>query len=445
MTNDRLILSLDLGTSSFRAMLFRASGRAVRGSRVSVVVGESAPGVLDPLQATEAVERLIDAACLNDAVIGATVEVVVLSCFWHSLLGVDWSGKPITPLYLWSDLRSAEDAAALRQELDERAVQARTGAALHPTFWPAKIRWIARTSPTVHHEVASWLSFGDYLLLRWFGRAQSSLSMASATGLMDQSRLTWDEAMVGAARVKTGTLPEIVAQPFSGIDIRDGYRGRWPALGRARWLPAVGDGACSNLGVGAIGHGRWAITVGTSAAVRAVLPDDLTSPPPGLWRYRLDRKRPVLGGALNNGGNVYAWLLHTLRTQSSVELERALLERPWGSHGLRVDPSLSGERSPHWPLHATASIEGLTIQTSALDITQAVLESVAERIAEITRLMEAALGPPNLIVATGGAMVRSTAWRKMLEYALNREVSPSPVQESSLRGAALLAIEQMQA
>ena len=132
-------------------------------------------------------------------------------------------------------------------------MHARTGAALHPTFWPAKIRWIARTSPTVHDEVASWLSFGDYLLLRWFGRAQSSLSMASATGLMDQSRLTWDEAMVGAARVKTGTLPEIIAQPFPGIDIRDGYRGRWPALARARWLPAVGDGACSNLGVGAMG------------------------------------------------------------------------------------------------------------------------------------------------------------------------------------------------
>ena len=110
-----------------------------------------------------------------------------------------------------------------------------------------------------------------------------------------------------------------------------------------------------------------------------------------------------------------------------------------------MDPSLSGERSPHWPLHATASIGGLTIQTSALDITQAVLESVAERIAEITRLMEAALGPPSVIVPTGGAMVRSTAWRKMLEYALGREVSPSPVQESSLRGAALLAIEQMQA
>ena len=221
-------------------MLFRSSGRAVRGSRLAVIVRESAPGVVDPIQATKAVESLIDAACANDAVIGAAVEVVVLSCFWHSLLGVDRSGKPITPLHLWSDLRSAEDAAALRHELDEHAVHARTGAALHPTFWPAKIRWLARTSPTLHDDVASWLSFGDYLLLRWFGRAQSSLSMASATGLMDQSRLTWDEAMVRAARVKAGTLPEIVAQPFSGIDIRDGYRGRWPALCKGPVAPRRG-------------------------------------------------------------------------------------------------------------------------------------------------------------------------------------------------------------
>ena len=73
------------------------------------------------------------------------------------------------------------------------------------------------------------------------------------------------------------------------------------------------------------------------------------------------------------------------------------------------------------------------------------LESVAERIAEITRLMETALGSPSAIVATGGAMVRSPALRRMLEHALGREVVPSPVQESSLRGAALLGAEQLQA
>jgi sugar (pentulose or hexulose) kinase len=141
---------------------------------------------------------------------------------------------------------------------------------------------------------------------------------------------------------------------------------------------------------------------------------------------------------LNNGGNVYEWLRQTLRLPPTTELERILLERPRGAHGLIVDPSLFGERSPRWPLDAVGCISGLTGQTGPVDIAQALLEAVSDRVAEIARLMETALGPPSFVVGTGGAIVRSAAWRQMLKRSLGREVKPSPVRESSLRGAAAL-------
>src|SRR5574341_1741997 len=166
-----VILALDLGTSSFRAMLFRTNGRGLRGSRLAVTVPEISTGVLDPVKAAEAVEQLIDATCAS----APTITVVAISCFWHGLMGVDGRGEPVTPLYLWSDLRSAPDAQELRTELDERPVQSRTGAALHPTFWPAKLRWIRRTDPHLMDKVAAWLAFGDYVHLRWLGQTRTSL------------------------------------------------------------------------------------------------------------------------------------------------------------------------------------------------------------------------------------------------------------------------------
>ena len=443
MTLGPLILALDLGTSSFRSMLFRADGRAVRGSLRAIAVPETAVGVMDPLRAAESVEELIDAAGRQAAATGLPIAVVAMSCFWHSLLGIGRAGEPVTPVYLWSDPRSAQDAADLRTELDSAAVQTRTGAPPHPVFWPAKLRWLRRTSPDLWGQADAWLSFGDYLYVRWLGRLQTSLSMASATGLMDQARIDWDEELLRASHLNANTLPPIVDRPASGTTLARPFDARWPVLRSAFWLPAVGDGACSNLGVGAVRPDTWAVTVGTSAAVRAVLRDLPTRLPAGLWRYRIDAERMVLGGALNNGGNVYEWLLRMLRLPAATALEGELRRRSWGAHGLSVDPSIFGERSPDWPLDASASIAGITARTSTVDIAQALLEAVAQRIAEIAGLMESALGPPTSIVATGGAMVKSAAWRGMLEHALGRAVIPSPVRESSARGAGLLGLEYL--
>jgi gluconokinase len=192
--------------------------------------------------------------------------------------------------------------------------------------------------------------------------------------------------------------------------------------------------------VDADGPETWAITVGTSAAVRTVLTQPPSELPAGLWRYRLDASRAVVGGALNNGGNIHAWLRRTLRLPPIAELERELLGRSWGAHGLTVDPSIFGERSPRWPLDATGSIDGINQRTTSVDIAQALLEAIAERISEIVRIMESAMGRPERMIATGGALVRSMAWKRMLECALDRSIERSPVRESSLRGAALLAI-----
>jgi gluconokinase len=170
---------------------------------------------------------------------------------------------------------------------------------------------------------------------------------------------------------------------------------------------------------------------------------DRIAVPAGLWCYRVDRRRVLLGGSLANGGSVYAWLRDTLRLPSSEATERELAARPPDGHGLTVLPFLAGERSTGWVATARAAIVGASLATEPLDILQAGLETVAYRFALIHALLAEACPRAAEVVATGGALAHSPAWTRIMADVLGVPVRPSTEPEASSRGAALLALEAL--
>ena len=143
--------------------------------------------------------------------------------------------------------------------------------------------------------------------------------------------------------------------------------------------PALGDGACANVGVGCTTRARAAVTIGTSAAARVVYASESAEARPGLFLYRLDERRFCDGGALSDGGNLHAWLVATLREVDDA----ALVDRPAAAHGLVFLPFLGGERSLGWDPARRGLIRGLTFATTPLDLAQAALEGVCYRLAAV--------------------------------------------------------------
>jgi gluconokinase len=356
------------------------------------------------------------------------------------LLGFDAGHRPVTPLFLWADSRSARDAGVLRDALDEEALHARTGCHLHASYWPAKLRWLARERPAEARRVAHWGSIGEYLELALFGEAATSLSMASGTGLLDQEALRWDTEALAAAGIEVEQLFPLADRTEGRRGLRAPWINRWPTLRGLPWFPAVGDGAASNIGSDCTDPGRIALNVGTSAALR-IVSERAVVPPRGLWRYRVDRRRVLLGGATSEGGNVYAWCREVLRLPDDDAVERWLGERTPDAHGLTVLPFLAGERAPGWRGDRRAAITGLSLATTALDVAQAALEAVALRLALIYELLAPHAAPDHAVIVSGGAISRSRAWTQMLADALGRAVHRSPEPEATSRGAALLALE----
>jgi gluconokinase len=367
------------------------------------------------------------------------IAAVAASTFWHSLMGVDAHGNPKTPVYLWLDGRARGEMAALQTELDEREVHARTGCVLHWTYWPAKLRWLRRTAPDVYTSVARWISFGEYFQQHLTGATAVSRSMASGTGLLDVHSGAWDPAMLELLELEPRHLGTLQA-----LGEADATATRWPALEGVLWLPAVGDGACSNVGAGCASPEHFALMIGTSGAERAVWspPADFVIPW-GLWCYRVDETRIAMGGALNDGGSLLDWLRTTLQLPDLHQAEADVARIEPDSHGLTVLPFWGGERNPDWADDARGAILGLRLSTQPVAIVRACLEAVALRFATLDALLLEALPDVREVIATGGALLHSNAWMQIMADALGRPVLASAEAEASSRGAAILALEAL--
>lgn len=431
-----LFLALDVGTTLAKALHFDARGRVVD-SPAFVRVPVGLDGTADAQEWIAALEELVDRAAASPLPPPAAVGV---SCAWHSLVGIDADTRPLTELTTWEDTRAADEAEELRRLLaDPEATRQRTGAPIHPSLPPARLLRHARTDPHAFRRVVRWCAGGDLLGVRWCdSQAPLSPSLASATGLRDATTARWDDELLSLLRLSPERLGPVGGDPLL---LNNPYSRRWPRLAGIPWFPALGDGAAALLGSGCTSPERAAVTVGTSAAVRVLvpLPQALARPlPPALFRFLLDGERAVVGASRSNAGNLLAWAERTLRLPEGQDPLEAALARPPGAHGLTAVPALSGERSPDWPLRAHGALEGLRLPTTAVDILQALVESAVLGLAVCVDVLEDWGGTPLRLIGSAG-VTRSPAWARLIADATGRSVTVCSIEEASARGAALFA------
>jgi gluconokinase len=174
--------------------------------------------------------------------------------------------------------------------------------------------------------------------------------------------------------------------------------------------------------------------------MRVVLPRATPDVPAGLWAYKVGAKETLLGGALSEGGNVFAWATAALRLPADAALDAALRAMPPDGHGLTILPFVAGERSPGWSNDAESVTAGIHPATTAIQVLQAWLEAVSFRCAIIARLLSPHASPAHEVVASGGAMSASPYWVQLMANVIGRRVHLSRSEELTSRGAAILAL-----
>ena len=144
------VVSLDIGSSSVRSLLFDNQFEAVAdvGWQEQYEVSALGDGrvEIDPQMLLHLTINCIDRLHDHMAAKGLKADVVGISAFWHCFLGIDENGSPTTPIIHLFDTRSGEQVEQLTHEIDPVAVHARTGCVLHTSYWPAKLLWLKQYS-----------------------------------------------------------------------------------------------------------------------------------------------------------------------------------------------------------------------------------------------------------------------------------------------------------
>ncbi|CAM9269041.1 unnamed protein product [Chrysoparadoxa australica] len=483
-----LVMAVDIGSTSIRCCAYAIGGGApqlVEGSAVQLTMTV-------PIIAGEVSEilKMVDGAvdaCIKklrqqglDASTGGIIKGVTIASLAMALVGVNRKGDPVTHLMSYREGGRGGGAGAASKRLRAEAghsypsMYQRTGApCLHPAYAPAQLLQLSTDEPEVMQQVASWQTLASLAIASWCGRKTCPISYSEASwmGLLDVRELQWDKPLLQLLTVlgchAGDMLPELTDYDEWDGQLCQQCSIRWPELKDAKFFLGVGDGACATIGSCSPASTDVAVTCGTSAAARVIVQAEPSTGGTGgagggsacgtlaegghalplvlrgLWCYRIDRRRLLVGGALTDGGSVYSWANKLCGSSSSSSSGGVPVDEMPGSHGLTVLPFFSGERSPGWAEGATGVIQGLTLDTTLQEIVQAGAEAVAMRLAAVLEILDEAglLQPQARVVASGAALRASKAWRQVLSNCVNRCVVLAGETEATSMGAARLAME----
>lgn len=440
-----VILAVDIGTSSARALLFDQQATLVAEMRRSYPMAFPQPGwsEQDPDQVLDAVIGVMG-DLVRRIPAGNRLDGVVFSSQMYSVLAVDSGGKPMTKSLLWSDIRARGNARLLRQQGESKNLHRITGCPVQAIYPLSKILWLRETLELPASTL--FISIKDYVLLALTDALITDWSTASASGLMDISEYQWSPEALDLAGLSISQLPEL-APPREVL-----HRWRPEAareIGIQPGLPLIlggGDAPLANIGVGATEEDSVAVNIGTSAAARITLSEPLVDSSGRLWTYVADEGQWVMGGIIGGGGAVYDWLLRMLLKEDRGSGDRDPFaiadqlaeEAGIGADGLLFLPYLSGEFSPGWNIHSTGTLHGLTFRHETKHVIRATLEGIAFALLRIVQVIEETRGPTVQRAYLTGRLTASAVWQRMITDVLGRPVTIPSSHEASARGAAIL-------
>lgn len=452
-----VVVGLDSGTTATKAVTAGQDGRVRDVVSVAYPLLVPQPGwaELDARRLQTAAVEALDGVVRLAHARGDTVVGLCLSAAMHGVVPMSSDGAPLGPLVTWADGRASAQARALVADGRARGLHARTGTPVHPMSPLVKLAWWSAYDPELLASTPRWGGVKELLVSALCGGMQVvDLSCASTTGGYDLVGRRWDEQAMSIAGVRDGQLSEVVP-PTHLLPLRTDVAS---SVGLPADLPVVigaADGVLANLGIGAVRQDVAAVSIGTSGAIRLVVPRPTVDPAGRLFCYALTEDHWVLGGAVNNGGSVVRWAAQALAAQFDTpapegedadELDARLLEEaaavPVGSEGLLCLPYLLGERAPWWRSGMRGAYLGLRREHRRPQLVRAAVEGVCQQLALVRDAFGALDLPVCEVRATGGA-VASPLWVRTLAATLDLPVHVADSPEGTGLGACLLGMHAL--
>lgn len=444
MTDAPLLLVLDSGTTSTRAMLFGPDGAIAAEARADLTQHYPRPGWVEH-DATEIWESALSCARRVVQAAGGPGRIAGIGITNQRETVVAWdrsSGQPLARAIVWQDRRTAETCDVLRQRGQEPVIQAATGLLLDPYFSATKMAWLLREVPEVRAAAqAGRLALGtveSWLVFRLTGGLRiSDATNASRTSLLALDGGQWDAGLCDLFGVPLDALPEVTdCAGQYGASLPEHFGAAIPVTGLA------GDQQAATIGQGCLSPGETKATYGTGAFVLANMGTRLPRSGHRLLGTVLTQlggqRTYALEGSVFVAGSLVKWLRDSLGLIATAEETEALARSVPDSAGVTIVPALSGLGAPHWRPEARGAIAGLSFAAGRAHIVRAALEAMAMQTNDLAAAF-AADGAAWRTLAIDGGMSANDWIAQDLADILAVPVERPRMVETTALGAAMLA------
>ncbi|MDA0196129.1 MAG: gluconokinase [Bacteroidetes bacterium] len=421
------ILSIDIGTTNIKAILFDLSGASlhVDSEKVTTLHPENGFSEQDPLEVLNAFNKLLERTTSKYE--SSQTLALSLSSGMHSLMAVDKNCKPLSNAMLWSDLRATDIAMSLKASPLGKSIYNQTGTPIHPMTPICKIIWLQENQTDIFNRTFKFISLKEFITFHLTRKFIIDKSMANATGLFNNTSLDWHAPSLVVAKIASSNLSKLCASTEIFNIVSGAFSNKKLVIGGS-------DGCLANLGSGIFKSSSLSLTIGTSAAIRKMLKTPAIDPNHRTFCYYLDEEYYVQGGASNNGGNVYEWLINQY---SEVDINQ-IGNVPIGANGITVLPYVFDERAPFYDTGRKVVISGKKDHHTSNDVIRAFIEGLSFNL----YLISESLGEFDDIIASGG-FVESEWWIQMLADIFNRKIMLLQTGENSALGAAIIAMKAL--
>jgi glycerol kinase len=435
-----LILVIDAGTTSTRAMLFGADGTCLGSEQSELAQYYPQPGWVEHDAAEIWQSSLACARAMVEKAGGAEL-IAAIGITNQRETVVLWSrrtGEPLGRAIVWQDRRTADLCARLKGEGHEAALQAKTGLLLDPYFSATKIAWALEHVPAIREAgadlcvgtVESWLVFK-----LTEGLHISDATNASRTALMDIHAGGWDEGLLDLFGVPKAALPEIVdcAGPYGETSL---FGASISLCGMA------GDQQAAAIGQACLSPGETKATYGTGAFVLTHTGGDAP-----LSRHRLlttvawqldGRRAYALEGSVFVAGSLIQWLRDALGLIVTAPESEDLARSVEDNGGAWLVPALAGLGAPYWAPDARGAISGLSFATGRAHIVRAALEAQAHQTYDLMKAFAGDRAAWECLRIDGGMAANDWLAQDLADM-LDLEVERPEFVETTALGAAMLA------
>lgn len=436
-----LLLGIDIGTASTKAVLARPDGSVVAQASRSHATSMPRPGWVE--HDAQSV-WWADVVALSRQLLPTTrgaIAAVGISGIGPCVVPCDAKDDPLRPAILYGvDTRAATEVRELTQQFGADEILARCGSALSSQALGPKLAWLRQHEPDVYVRTKRWHMASSFVVARLTGRwVLDHHSASQCDPFYDLADCAWDREWLDAV------VPELPMPDLAWPSDIVGYVSARAEAGTGipRGTPVIAgtiDSWAEAASAGVRRPGELMLQYGSTLFL--VLGADTRANDDSIWTTRgVDPDCLSIAAGLATGGSLVEWLreLFGLGTFDEIAVEGA--RSPPGANGLLILPYFAGERTPILDPDARGAIMGLSLHHTRGDIYRAALEGIAYGVRHNLEVMAAA--PPTRVVAVGGGTA-SDLWLQAVSDVTGLTQDVPRVTIGASYGVALLAAEGAQ-